>query len=391
MRPRADDESIHLKPQIMKTILKLLGCCLALPVGLATADEPRQECLGRLTFGVPEEIEWATFNAGRTMQISEGGGHDFSDMVAARGDNATYGEFGAVIYVSDEVERSMLDDVYGYRRGTSVLYQDYLKEQLETEKRLVEQFERDDDPESAAIWRKEVEQTREKISLALPTVHDLGIPDAYFVGSASAPGEAYIYRNNRVYAFFMRKAYAQGKGKEAMLDMMSRFRPRELYEVPDESGVCIPYGFIADDGDAHYSVKNSLRFTATPNVVFSLVTASAHDPWDTHPKTGTYDTDYRPGFDAQKWTFRRFVEPTYIGPHLAGMDGWRLDPIPGSGEQERGWFGLAKTGGLLSPLVAVQVFTFPKGTDDLTEFTPPPENVLPRWKALSETIEIREN
>ena len=142
MRPRADDESIHLKPQIMKTILKLLGCCLALPVGLATADEPRQECLGRLTFGVPEEIEWATFNAGRTMQISEGGGHDFSDMVAARGDNATYGEFGAVIYVSDEVERSMLDDVYGYRRGTSVLYQDYLKEQLETEKRLVEQFER---------------------------------------------------------------------------------------------------------------------------------------------------------------------------------------------------------------------------------------------------------
>ncbi|MGM8937023.1 hypothetical protein ACS8E9_19485, partial [Pseudomonas neustonica] len=92
----------------MKTILKLLGCCLTLPVGLATADEPRQECLGRLTFDVPEEIEWATFNANRTMQISQGGGHDFSDMVAARGDNATYGEFGAVIYVSDEVERSML-------------------------------------------------------------------------------------------------------------------------------------------------------------------------------------------------------------------------------------------------------------------------------------------
>ena len=60
---------------------------------------------------------------------------------------------------------------------------------------------------------------------------------------------------------------------------------------------------------------------------------------------------------------------------------------PSSGRH--GW--LAKTGGLLSPLIAVQVFTFPKGTDDLTEFTPPPENVLPRWKALSETIEIREN
>ena len=343
---------------------------LLLQSGLTTAEPIRQECLGRLTFDVQEDIEWATFNADRTMQISKGGGHDFSDMVAARGDNANYGEFGAVIYVSDEVDRSMLDDVYGYRRGTSILHQDYLKDKLESSKRLVKQFEKSNEQEDVVIWKGEVRKIEEEILHALPTVHDLGIPDAYFVGSASAPAEAYIYRNNRVYTFFMDEAYAKGKGKEAMLDMMSRFRPRELYEVPTESGVCIPYGFIAD-------------------VVFSIVTASPNDPWDTHPKTGTYDTDYRPGYDAQKWTFKRFVEPTYIGPHLAGMDGWRLDPKPDSGEQERGWFGLAKTGGMLSPLVAVQVFTFQKGTDDLTEFTPPPEDVLPRWKALSETIEVR--
>jgi len=344
-----------------------------------------------MTFIVPESIEWATFSKDYTLRISQGGGHGFGLNVGADGDNATYGEFGAVIYVSDEVDRSMLDDVYGYRRGTSVLHQDYLKDKLESSKRLVKQFEKSNEQEDVVIWKGEVRKIEEEILHALPTVHDLGIPDAYFVGSASAPDEAYIYRNNRVYAFFMSEAYAQGKGKEAMLDMMSRFRPRELYEVPDESGVCIPYGFIADDGKADYSVKNSLRFTAAPNVVFSIVTASANDPWDTHPKTGTYDTDYYPGYDAQKWTFKRFVEPTYIGPHLAGMDGWRLDPKPDSGEQERGWFGLAKTGGMLSPLVAVQVFTFQKGTDDLTDFTPPPEEVLPRWKALSETIEIHGN
>lgn len=374
----------------MKLELSIINFFLIMTSALSAAASPRQECLGRLTFDVPEEIEWATFNADRTMQISKGGGHDFSDMVAARGDNATYGEFGAVIYVSDKVDRSMLDDVYGYRRGTSVLHQDQLKEDLETDKRILKRFERENySVEDIEEKREQMKKLEEQIALALPTVHDLGIPDAYFVGSASAPAEAYIHRNNRVYAFFMRTAYAQGKGKEAMLDMMSRFRPRELYEVPDESGVCMPYGFIADDGKADYSVKNSLRFTATPNVVFSIVTASSNDPWDTHPKTGTYDTDYRPGYDAQKWTFKRFVEPTYIGPHLAGMDGWRLDPKPDSGEQERGWFGLAKTGGMLSPLVAVQVFTFQKGIDDLTEFTPPPEDVLPRWKALSETIEVR--
>jgi len=375
----------------MKALVPFISSTLFLLSGCATAEGAREECLGRLIFDVQEDLEWATFNADRTMQISKGGGHDFSDMVAARGDYATYGEFGAVIYVSDEVDRSMLNDVYGYRRGTSVLHQDYLKEKLKTTRSIVKDLEVADDKEGVQIWKEREAALEEQIAIALPTVHDLGIPDAYFVGSASAPAEAYIYRNNRVYAFFMRTAYAQGKGKEAMLDMMSRFRPRELYEVPDESGVCIPYGFIADDGKADYSVKNSLRFTATPNVVFSIVTASPNDPWDTHPKTGTYDTDYRPGYDAQKWTFKRFVEPTYIGPHLAGMDGWRLDPKPDSGEQERGWFGLAKTGGTLSPLVAVQVFTFQKGTDDLTEFTPPPEEVLPRWKSLSETIEIHGN
>lgn len=82
-----------------------------------------------------------------------------------------------------------------------------------------------------------------------------------------------------------------------------------------------------------------------------------------------------------------FIERTYIGKRLAGLEGWRLDPKPGSGERERAWFGLAHTGGLFNPLIALQVFTFQKGTDDLIDFTPPPEEVIPRLKALTETIE----
>ncbi|HIZ49908.1 MAG TPA: hypothetical protein IAA18_02375, partial [Candidatus Pseudomonas excrementavium] len=64
------------------------------------------------------------------------------------------------------------------------------------------------------------------------------------------------------------------------------------------------------------------------------------------------------------------------------------DPKPDSGEQERAWFALAHTGGLLNPLIAVQIFTFQKGLDNLIDFTPPPEEVLPRWKALSESIRV---
>jgi hypothetical protein len=167
---------------------------------------------------------------------------------------------------------------------------------------------------------------------------------------------------------------------------MARFQPRKLYEVPKGPGFCFPYGFIADDGKTAYSIKNSLRFIQTPNVIFTLVVASANDPWDTKPTTGTYDSDYRPGYDGNKWKKTSFIERLYLGKRLAGLEGWRLEPKPGSGEQERAWFGLAHTGGTLSPLLAVQMFTFQKGTDDLTTLTPPPEEVIPRFKALSESL-----
>ena len=167
---------------------------------------------------------------------------------------------------------------------------------------------------------------------------------------------------------------------------MARFQPRELYEVPKGPGFCFSYGFIADDGKTAYSIKNSLRFTKTPNVIFTLINASANDPWQTKPTQGTYDSDYRPGYDAEKWSKTSFIERIQLGKRLAGLEGWRLDPKPGSGEQERAWFALAHRGGTGSPLLAVQMFTFQKGTDDLTELTPPPEEIIPRFKKLSESI-----
>ena len=167
---------------------------------------------------------------------------------------------------------------------------------------------------------------------------------------------------------------------------MARFQPRELYEVPKGPGFCFPYGFIADDGKTAYSIKNSLRFTKTPNVIFTLRTASSNDPWQTLPTQGTYDSDHRPGYDAEKWRKTSLIERIQLGKRLAGLEGWRLDPKPGSGEQERAWFALAHRGGTTSPLMAVQIFTFQKGTDNLPELTPPPEEIIPRFKKLSESI-----
>ena len=366
----------------------IFAVILCLPSGFTAAESPRQECLGRLTFDVPEEMEWATFHADYIHRVSDGGGHGFGLKVGAKGDLASYDFNGLVIHVSDVVERSEFEAAVGYQKGTGMRYQKQLQERLETNKRRLAKLPgMGYGPEELVELEQTIKDLEAQIPNAIPREHDLGIPDAYFLGG-DFPGFGYVYRNQRVYYFAMRQGAVDGTGVEAFKDLMARFRPRELYEVPEGAGICFPFGFIADDGKTAYSIKNSLRFTSTPNVIFTLVTASVNDPRQTQPTTGTYDTDFRPGYDGTKWKLTRFIGPSYIGDRLAGLEGWRLDPKSDSGEQERAWFALAHTGGLLNPLIAVQIFTFQKGLDNLTDFTPPPEEVLPRWQALSESIRV---
>ncbi|MDA7086904.1 T6SS immunity protein Tli4 family protein [Pseudomonas sp. SA3-5] len=375
----------------MKRIFQYLSLGLLIPAGMALADAPRQECIGRVTFDVPEEMQWATFHADYTNRISKGGGHGFGLKVGAKGDNASYDYDGLTIYVSDIVERSQFDGAARYIKGTATLYQSELKKEATRKKKALEELKDLDRRENTKVTRaaverftRNIEEVERKIPLIKVHEHDLDIPDAYFLGDSVSPAEALLWRNNRVYYFTFAKAGPDSA--ERIKALMARFQPRELYEVPTGPGFCLPYGFIADDGKTAYSIKNSLRFTRTPNVIFTLVAASANDPWQTKPTQGTYDTDYRPGYDASKWKKTAFIERLYLGKRLAGLEGWRLDPKPGSGEQERAWFGLAHTGGTLSPLLAVQMFTFQKGTDDLKDLTPPPEEVIPRFKVLSESI-----
>jgi len=314
------------------------------------------------------------------------GGHGFTNKVYASSDNAHYDYDGLGIYVSDIVERDTFDGAARYIKGTAKLYQKELKESIEIKKRRVAKLPGLGYGEEAiSKVEEEIKEIEHQIPLTKVHEYDLGIPDAYFLGGHIAPNRALLWRNNRVYSFSFSQAGPDSA--ERIKALVERFQPRELYEVPQGPGFCFPYGFIADDGKTAYSIKNSLRFTRTPNVIFTLIAASANDPWQTKPTEGTYDTDYRPGYDASKWKKTSFIERLYLGKRLAGLEGWRLDPKPGSGEQERAWFALAHRGGTGSPLLAVQMFTFQKGTDDLTELTPPPEEVIPRFKKLSESIE----
>ncbi|HGP0213987.1 TPA: T6SS immunity protein Tli4 family protein [Pseudomonas aeruginosa] len=366
--------------------LALLGISVSIWAG--DLSNKHQECLGRMTFGVPEQIEWATYDSSRVGQISKGGGHNFTTEVTAVGDNGSYDYDRMTFYVSGKVDRERFDGASNYIKGTSRLYQKELIKKVKIKEWIINDLkERRYENNDIEEVKKEISELEEKIPLAKIYEHDLGIPDAHILGSKNIPFHVLLWRNQRVYYFKFSKPTQQSA--QRIKDLIARFRTRELYEVPNEPGICFPYGFIADDGKTAYDLKNSLRFTRTPNVIFSLLTASANDPWQTRPTSGLYDSDFRPGYDRQKWKKSTLIDSLHIGKRLAAFEGWRLDPRPGSGEQERAWFGLAHTGGLLDPLVAIQVQTFQKGTDDLTDYTPPPEEVLPRLKALTRSIEQR--
>ena len=376
----------------MKTLLTYLGLGLLVPAGLALADTPRQECLGRLTFAVPEDMQWAVYRADHTLLITEGGGHGFTRKIFSSGDAASYDYDRLTIFVSDIVDRDTFEGALSYFKESIKRSQGELtkestrkKKSLEELKQLDKRENTKDTREAVERFTKNIEDVERKTPLVQVHDYDLGIPDAYFLGDHISPGRALLWRNNRVYSFSFSQAGPDSV--ERIKALLERFQPRNLYEVPKGPGFCFPYGFIADDGRTAYSIKNSLRFTRTPNVLFTLIAASANDPWQTKPTLGTYDSDYRPGYDASKWRKTSFIERLHLGKRLAGLEGWRLDPKPGSGEEERAWFALAHVGGLLSPLLAVQMSTFQRGTDDLTELTPPPDEVIPRFKALSESLE----
>ncbi|WP_339495776.1 hypothetical protein [Pseudomonas sp. RA_105y_Pfl2_P56] len=355
---------------------------LLLAAQSVSADATLRECLGRTKFQLPEAFEWATFPIERS-NIKGAGGHVFSKNIHAVGDYVSYDYDELTIRVSDVTTHEKFDRQRNAIVHETESFKKILQGDLKTNERLLASIKRMN--YSADIVKnqeKEITKLEEQIQQTKKYEHDMGIPDAHVLGTKETPYEFLLWRNNRVFYFHMNKPTENAA--QRIKDLVARFEARDLYQVPNGPGVCMPYGFIHDDGNTGFSVKNSLRFTSTPNVIMSLINASQSDP--TKATRGTYDTDYHPGYDAENWKKSKIMEKFYIGKRMTTLEGWRLDPRPESTEQDRAWFAIAHVGGLVSPLIAAQMFTFQKGTDGLKDLTPAPEAVIPKFLKLTQSI-----
>jgi len=103
---------------------------------------------------------------------------------------------------------------------------------------------------------------------------DLGIPDA---AGAWHPDKmvALLWRNNRIYHFEFGPKNGEYESNFDALeplarDLLARFRPRAEFEIPQEPGVCLPFGFIADSGSEKYDAYFSWHSEGTPYVLNNL-------------------------------------------------------------------------------------------------------------------------
>lgn len=105
---------------------------------------------------------------------------------------------------------------------------------------------------------------------------DFGMPDGY---GAPYPDKlvVLVWRDERIYrfAFGQQSDYSHKRSSFEKLvpiakELLSRFRTRGEFEIPEETGFCIPFGFVADDGKAPYQITMAWHPTDNPELLYSL-------------------------------------------------------------------------------------------------------------------------
>lgn len=120
-----------------------------------------------MTFEIPEEMEWATYDASRVWQISKGGGHNFTAEVTAVGDNGSYDYDSMIFYVSEKVDKNEFHNASNYIKGTAEIYQDHLRENIKLDKKAISTLQKNKSEEkSIERIKKGIAEMEAKIPLA---------------------------------------------------------------------------------------------------------------------------------------------------------------------------------------------------------------------------------
>ena len=235
-------------------------------------------------------MEWPVhFNS---SNVDEFWNRSFSRNVRSIGDALRFGS--TYVAVIGSVSGTRKEEIFEI---TPTALEASLREMIGRSRSYIEEQRRDaKDVESARVeieqreefirmWEKSIEEKREKFER-----FDPGLPASYGYWTSSIEGNddtnrysnyrVYLTRGEYVYVFESTVKMNTPSDKEIhkrdFSAMLKSFRTRALNEIPTEPGVCIPYGFIPDDGRTVVEFKQSLRFPDAPGVLYTIDTGTVH-------------------------------------------------------------------------------------------------------------------
>jgi len=281
----------------LSALLLLSGCgrsCAGIPssgpesILLATNPDyttqqgQRQECIGRLVFDVPRDMEWGILSPNAADQE-----FGFSGGIKAGNEEIRIGRLR--INIVTNVEPTAVARMMETHEVEKRLAIRHLEEEIKSDQDSVRYLTRNPNNEDITAIKKTISalnntiQTNSKLLQALPSLwstYSLDIPDS---AAYNAGGNlyAYVWRDGSIYRF----KDTEGENdppvevRKPIFDaLVKRFRARKLYEIPKELGICFPYGFVPDDGTTPYAVYASIRYTDTPTVVYGMGTEIGEEP-----------------------------------------------------------------------------------------------------------------
>ncbi len=219
----------------MKLIKKISLSCFVGTIVLtlqaqakSVPDSWKTECVSYFQISVPGEIE---------VGVAKGG-HDPSKSRHAL-DVGTYEFFESSIYLGGTVRASpiRLESSFSSIKNERRVLIEELKQQMKG------------DP---SIRISEYNVNQNSIT-------------SLFDSKQESFGSTFFYQAGRIYSY-RQSGEDSGIIKANQTHFSKNFRPRALYELPEEKGFCLPYGFVKDNTPQERSMGTIMRLKDHPDV-----------------------------------------------------------------------------------------------------------------------------
>jgi hypothetical protein len=249
--------------------------------GYSTPPGMKSECLGRLMFDLKNEIAWPTWYDSDTGFAFN---KSFSRNVFNRSDEIKVGNVTIAVIgpVTQEITNALANALPANELQQQIqqLKKDELrfaannKVNAQDRKAHYAQSKLED---SIQGTKDRIKELHEKYGIFNP-----GIPDSegYWYSKVEPGDDRYsVFRANLkrgayVYVFESTELLSKKMDKERhrrnFVQFLASFRTRNTNEIPRELGICIPFGFIQDDGNTTLDIKQSLRWVDAPGVLYSI-------------------------------------------------------------------------------------------------------------------------